>query len=62
MVEEVVKYKVHRKYLIARPYDVPVSVLDNTLAAQELNWRPRTQLPEGLLRTFRWMRNNIEKC
>lgn len=40
-----------------RPVDVPVSILDTTLAAKDLNWRPRTVFEEGLGSTISWMKS-----
>ena len=40
----------------SRPVDVPVNVLDSSLAARHLGWRASTLLGEGLRRTFEWLR------
>lgn len=40
-----------------RAVDVPVSILDTTLAARELDWRPRTQFEHGLRATIAWMQS-----
>ena len=40
----------------ARLGDVHRSVLDSSLAARELGWRPRVSLDEGLGLTWAWMR------
>jgi UDP-glucose 4-epimerase len=40
-----------------RPFDVPVSVLDNRRAQQELGWSPVIELHEGIRRTAHWMRD-----
>ncbi|SOD98782.1 NAD-dependent epimerase/dehydratase family protein [Caenispirillum bisanense] len=37
-------------YLPGRPFDVPVSVLDISRAAVELNWRPRLSFADGCAR------------
>jgi UDP-glucose 4-epimerase len=39
----------------ARPFDVPVSILDNRRAHQELGWAPRIGLNEGISRTAQWI-------
>ncbi len=41
-----------RRYLPGRSFDVPVSVLDNTLARTELHWMPSTPLADGLRKTI----------
>ena len=43
----------------ARPFDVPVSVLDNRRARQELGWFPAVGLHEGISRTAQWMRDKM---
>ena len=43
------------EYLPARVLDVPASVLDIGRAGRELGWRPRTNLSEGIARTWDWL-------
>ena len=43
------------EYLPGRPLDVPVSVLDIGRAEEELGWTPRTDLTEGMARTWDWI-------
>jgi len=43
-------------YAAARPLDVPVNVLDTSLARRHLGWTARTSLAEGLRRTHASMR------
>ena len=45
-------YKVDRCYLPGRGFDVPVSVLDISLARTELNWMPHIDLRNGLRLTL----------
>lgn len=42
---------VHRRYLPGRGFDVPVSVLDNSLARSELQWTPAIKFVDGLRMT-----------
>lgn len=51
MVERVLGREVVRQYRSGRPFDVPVSILDNLLARRELGWEPRVKLDEGLALT-----------
>lgn len=44
------------RYGPARPGDLRASVLDPSLAARELNWRPRIPLDEGLAATVAYFR------
>jgi UDP-glucose 4-epimerase len=42
---------IQRRYLPGRAFDVPVSILDNTRARDELRWSPAISLAEGLRMT-----------
>lgn len=44
-------------YKPGRAFDVPVSVLCNSLAQRELGWMPKVPLDEGLRRTIAWIRS-----
>jgi len=44
------------EYTPARRFDVPVNVLDASLARKHLGWSAATPLSEGLRRTYDWMR------
>ena len=44
------------EYLPSRRLDVPASVLDITRADTQLGWRPKTDLMEGISRTWDWIR------
>ena len=39
-----------------RSFDIPCIVLDNTLAQQELGWKPVTSLADGVRLTWEWVR------
>ena len=60
-IETVVGGTIEKQYLPGRPYDVPVSVLDNALAARELKWTPKVRLDEGLELTSTWMKRMMAK-
>lgn len=49
------KRPIHRRYLPARPFDVPANILDNSLAHQQLGWKPSVGFDEGLLKTLQWL-------
>src|SRR3974390_557361 len=53
---EVCDRPVEVKYTPARPEDVPANVLDITRAKKWLKWEPKVKLPEGLSRTWRWLK------
>lgn len=42
-------------YQPGRGFDVPVNVLDVTRAAQQLGWRPQTDLHTGISQTWQWI-------
>lgn len=58
-LEAVLGQTIDRRYLPARPFDVPVSVLCNNLARTELNWSPAVSMPEGIARTVEWMKQEL---
>ena len=43
------------EYLPGRPLDVPTNVLDVSRAREELGWEPRTDLADGIARTWEWL-------
>jgi UDP-glucose 4-epimerase len=59
LVEQVLGTQVARAYYPGRPFDVPVSILDNSLAKQELGWEPQVKLADGIARTAEWMRETL---
>lgn len=46
------------RYKPARAFDVPVSMLDITLAEKHLHWKPETSLADGLRKTVEYIRQN----
>ncbi len=59
-IEHMLGHPVERRYLPGRPFDVPVSILDNSLARVELGWVPRTSLGDGISVTAEWIRKIME--
>jgi UDP-glucose 4-epimerase len=57
-IEDVLGRRIERRYLPARKFDVPVSVLAVSRARDVLGWRPRHSFREGLQRTLEWMRDS----
>lgn len=57
-IEVLLGTTVRRSYLPARAFDVPVSVLDISKAAELLNWKPQISFAEGLSRTAQWLKSN----
>jgi UDP-glucose 4-epimerase len=54
-IEDLIGRRIERIYSAARPFDVPINVLDSTKARDLLGWEPRVSLREGLARTLRWL-------
>ena len=48
LIERVIGREVIRHHRPSRRFDVPVNILDNSLARRELGWEPRVTLNEGL--------------
>lgn len=60
-IEAVLGKAIQRRYLPGRPFDVPVSVLSNDLARQELDWAPLVSMEEGIARTATWMKRELSR-
>jgi UDP-glucose 4-epimerase len=60
LMEEVVAREPEVEYLPARSLDVPTNVLDVSGTRKDLGWSPRTELPEGLALTWRWILTRTE--
>jgi len=60
-IEHVLGREVIRLYRHSRSFDVPVSILDNSLAQQELGWEPQVNLEHGISKTAEWILKNLEK-
>jgi UDP-glucose 4-epimerase len=56
IIGEVTGLPVNAQFKPARPFDVPMSVLDNTLAQAQLGWKPVVSLSDGIARTAVWMK------
>jgi UDP-glucose 4-epimerase len=61
LIEKTIGRTIERRYLPARPFDVPVSVLCNELARRELAWMPQTSLQNGIAATVQWVTDRLEK-
>lgn len=61
LLEDVLDTSIERRYLPGRPFDVPVSILSNSLAMHEMGWVPEVALRDGIVRTALWMKRELEK-
>jgi len=55
VLQKLIDIPIRPKYLPSRSFDVPVNILSNTLAKQELKWEPRISLINGIKRTLKWV-------
>ncbi|MCE1119008.1 NAD-dependent epimerase/dehydratase family protein [Pseudomonas sp. NMI795_08] len=58
IIEKIIGRPIEKIYKPGRPFDVPVNVLDCSLAAQELGWSTQYNLEQGLKRTIKWYLSN----
>lgn len=61
MLGDVLGKPIECRFLPGRSFDVPVSVLSNDLARDELGWSPSISMREGIARTAQWMKRELEK-
>lgn len=54
------KIDIKVEYRPGRPVDVPVSILDTTLAEKYLGWRPHVPFEKGLQKTIAWMESLVK--
>jgi len=55
-IRSTVDVPVKVEYTPSRALDVPVNVLDISLAKEQLNWEPKVDLSTGLSRTWKWIK------
>ena len=58
LIGDITGKKLNCQYTPARAFDVPVSMLDITLAEKHLHWKPETALADGLQKTVEYIRQN----
>lgn len=58
VIKKVTKKEINVEYTPGRKVDVPVNVLDITLAGKRLGWKPKVGLEEGIERTWVWLSRN----
>ncbi|MES2499599.1 MAG: NAD-dependent epimerase/dehydratase family protein [Pseudomonadota bacterium] len=61
ILERVLGHEIIRHYITGRAFDIPVNILGNSLARQELGWLPQVTLEEGVVKTADWMRKILRK-
>lgn len=61
LMENLLAKPIQRRYLPGRSFDVPISILSNALAREELGWEPKISLRDGIIRTANWMKKETAK-
>ena len=54
--EEIFERKLNINFQPGRPYDVPINILDNSLARLNLNWEPKTDLIDGISKMHQYFK------
>jgi len=54
----VIGVSAHLEYDLTKPEGMERKLLDSSRALQEANWKPRTQLQDGLAQTYQWYLNH----
>ena len=60
IIEKIADYEVEKNYLLDKPKGVRGRSSDNTKITNDLNWAPSVKLKEGLVKTYRWINDQIE--
>jgi len=60
-IKEIVRLDFEVRYLPSRSFDVPINVLNSSLALKELRWDPKIEFYEGIKKTAAWMSSNFRK-
>jgi UDP-glucose 4-epimerase len=61
IIKQVTDKNLDVNYISAQLHDVPVNILENSLAKEILNWKPSVDLVEGIRRTFNWLSENYRE-
>ena len=48
------------KYQHGRDVDVPVNILNSSLAKKTFNWKPKTEIEKGIYKTFYYLKENYD--
>jgi len=59
VVEEIIGRDIEVNYLPSRSFDVPISILNNYLAFNELGWTPNVNFYDGVKKTAAWMSGDL---
>jgi UDP-glucose 4-epimerase len=59
IIEKVSGKKAKIKYKEKRNIDVPINILDNKLISEVLDWKPVTEINEGIEKTFEYLKKKL---
>jgi len=59
IIEKVSGKKARIKYKEKRNIDVPINILDNKLISEVLDWKPVTEINEGIEKTFEYLKKEL---
>lgn len=57
LIKEISGKTIKVEYQEGRQIDVPVNILDNSLAVKTFNWKPETDIKEGIKLTYNYLEN-----
>ncbi len=60
LIEKTLGRTIDKVYRPGRAFDVPVSVLDNSLAFDELGWQPKVDIDYGIAKTAMWLESELK--
>jgi UDP-glucose 4-epimerase len=60
IIGQVIQRPLEIKNMPGRVFDIPINVLDISLAKKVLNWQPTVGIMEGISRTYEWIRKEEE--
>lgn len=58
-IDQLLDIKATRQYKAARTFDVPVNILDHSMALRHLKWKPAISFDEGLEKTAQWLQTTL---
>lgn len=60
IMKKVTGLKPKVKYQHGRDVDVPVNILNSSLAKKTFNWKPKTEIEKGIYKTFYYLKENYD--
>lgn len=59
IIREIARISINVKYHSGDREEIPVNILDISLARSQLGWQPKLSLQEGMLRTMKWVKDGL---